>query len=81
MQETSTNVHSEITLKKMHDSHASGVFLSMYWLKSRRNWVLLSDNFSSLQYSLKKQHWSVGISCIVYRGCIVNVRTTHLGAM
>lgn len=35
--------------------HALGVYLSMYWLKSRRNWVLLSDSFSSLQYSLKKQ--------------------------
>lgn len=41
--------------KKVENLHAFGVYLSMYWLKSRRNWVLLSDSFSSLQYSLKKQ--------------------------
>lgn len=49
-------VASEVAVKEMHDSHASGVFLSIYWLKSRRSWVLLSDSFSSLQYSLKKQY-------------------------
>lgn len=53
-----THTSVPITVKEMHDSHASGVFLSMYWLKSRRNCVLLSDSFSSLQYSLKKQYWS-----------------------
>lgn len=31
-----------------------GVFLSMYSLKSKRNWVLFSDNFRSLQYSLQE---------------------------
>lgn len=44
-----------LTMKDAQHLHALGVYLSMYWLKSRRNWVLLSDSFSSLQYSLKKQ--------------------------
>lgn len=53
-QPMSMQTNREITVNKMLDLHALGVFLSMYWLKSSRNWVLLSDNFSSLQYSLRK---------------------------